>query len=159
MTAFATAQRRKAESEQMTPATNVGTVPRSSGCVASDRLENGLRRMASLQSIQRRKAHLPAMPGSRSSSPALSRTSSPALGTTLEMPTAWSATPTSNLISAAEISAAEREVVEREKLRLDRVQAEKQWATYLAAGVVSPEGLNLVRFWDVSFFVVVCINP
>jgi hypothetical protein len=38
-------------------------------------------------------------------------------------------------MSVVEISAAEREVVEREKLRLDRVQAEKQWATYLAAGV------------------------
>jgi len=131
MTAFATAQQCKAESEQMTPATNVGTVPHLSGCVASDRLENGLCRMASLQSIQRRKAHLPAMPGSRSSSPALSRTLSPALGTTSETPTARPATPTSNLISAAEISAVKREVLEHEKLRLDRVQAEKQWATYL----------------------------
>jgi hypothetical protein len=157
MTAYATAQRHKAESEQMTPAPNAGTAQRSSGCVASDRLENGLRRMASLQSIQRRKAHLPAMPGSRSSSPALSRTSSPALGTTSETPTARPATSTSNLTSATEITAAEREVVEREKLRLDRVQAEKQWATYLAAGVVSPEGLNLVRFWDVSFVRVVCV--
>jgi len=98
------------------------------------------------------------MPGSRSSSPALSRTSSPALGTTSETPPARPTTST-NLTSATEITAAEREVVEREKLRLDRVQAEKQWATYLAAGVVSPEGLNLVRFWDVNFFVVVCINP
>ncbi|KAF9522041.1 hypothetical protein CPB83DRAFT_899990 [Crepidotus variabilis] len=49
-----------------------------------------------------------------------------------------------------EINAAEREAVERNNLRLDRVEAEKEWATFISAGSVSSNGLNLVCFWGVN---------
>ena len=42
------------------------------------------------------------------------------------------------------VTTADREAVECEKRRLDQVQAEKEWATYLATGVVSSDGLNLI---------------
>ena len=112
-----------------------------------------MQNLASLQTSVRQKVALPRIPGSappsRSASPAVpspcsTRPSTPSTHAEGSVATTPSLTP-------AEI--------ECTKLKYDRLAAEKEWADYMAAGVVTlsdkpgTAGLNLVHFWDVCFSV------
>lgn len=150
MTAFATARRHKLEMSQM-PANSANqglaraaTDPRLRS-TATDKLNSGMQNLASMQTTVRQKVALPRLPGSAPHS----RSASPAV------PSPCSTRP-STPVGSTSTTPLTPAVTEREKLKLDRLAAEKEWANYMAAGVVIPSGkhgasgLNLVHFWDVS---------
>jgi hypothetical protein len=160
MTAFATSRRHEAEQQECLAKphlTHTAAVSKPTSHSASEKLANRLRKMASLQSTSRRIVALPALPGigparSATSSPSIeppsSALSNPSTGLTLNQP----------LARKANLSSVEKAAIEAERVKLDRRAAEKEWAEYLAAGTVSvTDGLNLVRFWDVSSLILVIL--
>lgn len=148
MTAFATARRHKLETSQMSAKSAIQGLskpmdPRHRP-TATDKLSSGMQNLGSKQTTVRQKVVLPRLPGSvppsRSASPAV-----PVLSPRSTRPS--TPAPTTSLTPAA---------IECEKLQADRLAAEKEWADYMAAGVISSSekhgatGLNLLHFWDVS---------
>lgn len=163
MTAFATARRHKFEASQVSTHsvtrqfTRTASDPRLRP-TATDKLHSGMQNLASLQSTVRQKVALPRFPGDVSSS----RPASPAVPSASPSPCPLS---TSVDISTATFTLAEEAEIERDKVKLDRLAAEKEWAEYMAAGVVAlsdkpgSAGLNLVHFWDVShLFCLIAFN-
>ena len=115
--------------------------PQLSGHSACEKLASGMRRMASLQSTSWRIVSLPMLPGSIQQTLSAVPSAAPTV------------TPPPSVIPATsiELTTAEKAALEAESVKLDRLAAEKEWAEYLSVGVVGhSDGLNLVRFWDVS---------
>jgi hypothetical protein len=117
-----------------------------------DKLHGGMQNLVNLQTTICQKVALPRLPGSVLSNFS-SRPASPAV--LFASPSSCPpSTPIDN--STAPLTPAEKAEIERDKLKLDCLAAEKEWAEYMAAGVVTlsekpgSAGLNLVHFWDVS---------
>lgn len=153
MTTFATARRHKLETlaNSVAPAFRVDPRHRPT---AADKLKSGMQNLASLQTTVRQKVTLPRIPGSAP----LSRSASPAVPSPYSTRPSTPSTHTDGPIAATlSLTPAAKAEIERTKLKLDRLAAEKEWADYMAAGVVTlsdkpgAAGLNLVHFWDVSF--------
>jgi len=152
MTAFATARRHKLE----TSANSITPVFRADPRLrrtATDKLNSGMQNLARLQTAVRQKVALPRLPGSAPPSRSASPTVPSACSTQPSTPAIGSVATT----APPSLTPAMKAEIECKKLKADRLAAEKEWADYMAAGVITlsdkpgTAGLNLVRFWDVCF--------
>ena len=113
--------------------------------------------MASLQSTSRRIVSLPVLSGSVVHPPQNVLPTLP--GVPGAIPATASVSPPSvNPVASIgttnvsiEATTAENTAAEAEKVKLDQLATEKEWTKYLTADTEGiSDGLNLVRFWDVS---------